>query len=41
MRRFMFKVSYSKDGMQGVIKEGAASRVTTIEKLAAGMGGST
>jgi len=40
MRRFMFKVSYTKDGMQGVIKEGAASRVTTIEKMAAGMGGS-
>lgn len=40
MRRFMFKVSYSKEGMQGVIKEGAASRRTTIEKLAADMGGS-
>jgi uncharacterized protein with GYD domain len=40
MRRFMFKVSYTKDGMQGVIKEGAASRQATIEKMAAGMGGS-
>lgn len=40
MRRFMFRVSYSKDGMQGVIKEGAASRRTTIEKMAADMGGS-
>jgi uncharacterized protein with GYD domain len=36
----MFKVSYSKEGMQGVIKEGAASRVSAIEKMAADMGGS-
>lgn len=40
MQRFMFKVSYTKDGMQGVIKEGGASRKTTIEKMAADMGGS-
>ena len=40
MKRFMFKVSYSKEGMQGVIKEGAASRRTAIEKMAAEMGGS-
>ena len=40
MRRFMFKVSYSREGMQGVLEEGAASRVTTIEKMAADMGGS-
>jgi uncharacterized protein with GYD domain len=40
MKRFMFKVSYTKDGMQGVLKEGGASRVTTIEKMAADMGGS-
>jgi uncharacterized protein with GYD domain len=40
MRRFMFKVSYSTEGMAGVIKEGAASRVSAIEKMAADMGGS-
>lgn len=40
MRRYMFKVSYSKEGMAGVISEGAASRVTAIEKMAADMGGS-
>lgn len=40
MARFMFKVSYSKEGMQGVIKEGAANRKTFIEKMAAEMGGS-
>jgi len=40
MARFMFKVSYSKEGMQGVLKEGAASRRTFMEKMAADMGGS-
>ncbi|MEX1262734.1 MAG: GYD domain-containing protein [Actinomycetota bacterium] len=40
MARFMFKVSYSKEGMQGVIKEGAVNRKTFIEKMAAEMGGS-
>ena len=40
MKRFLFKGSYSKEGMQGVVKEGAASRVTAVEKMAADMGGS-
>ena len=40
MARFLFKVSYSREGMQGVIKEGAANRRTFIEKMAADMGGS-
>ncbi len=40
MARFMFKVSYTKDGMQGVMKEGAVSRRAFIEKMASEMGGS-
>ena len=40
MARFLFKVCYTKDGMQGVVKEGAAGRRATIVKLAAEMGGS-
>ncbi|HSL09876.1 MAG TPA: GYD domain-containing protein [Actinomycetota bacterium] len=40
MARFLYKVSYTKDGMQGVIKEGAVNRRATIEKLASEMGGS-
>ena len=40
MRRFLYKVSYTSDGMQGVMKEGAVSRRTFIEKMAADMGGS-
>ena len=39
MARFMFKVSYTKDGMQGVMKEGAVSRRTFIEKMASEMAG--
>jgi uncharacterized protein with GYD domain len=40
MARYMFKVSYSKEGMQGVMKEGAANRRDFISKMAAEMGGS-
>lgn len=40
MKRYLFKVSYSKEGMQGVLKEGAVSRRTFIEKMASEMGGS-
>jgi uncharacterized protein with GYD domain len=40
MARFMFKVRYTKDGMQGVMKEGAVGRRTFIEKMASEMGGS-
>jgi uncharacterized protein with GYD domain len=40
MARFLFKVSYTKEGMQGVMKEGAASRRIFIEKMAADIGGS-
>jgi uncharacterized protein with GYD domain len=39
MPKYMFKVSYSVDGMRGVVKEGGANRAGFIEKLAAGMGG--
>ena len=40
MARVLYKVSYTKEGMQGVIKEGAVGRRATIEKLASEMGGS-
>jgi uncharacterized protein with GYD domain len=40
MGRFLFKVCYTKEGMQGVLKEGAAGRRASIEKLAGEMGGS-
>ena len=40
MSRYMFKVSYSAAGMQGLVKEGAEHRQTFIAKMAAEMGGS-
>jgi uncharacterized protein with GYD domain len=39
MPKYMYKVSYSVDGLRGVVKEGAASRAAFIEKLIAKLGG--
>lgn len=39
MAKYLWKVSYSVDGLRGVMKEGAASRATFIEKLTANIGG--
>ena len=40
MARYLFEVSYSVDGVKGVMKEGAENRKTFIAKMAADMGGS-
>lgn len=40
MPRYLFKVSYSVDGVKGVMKEGAENRATFIGKMLADMGGS-
>lgn len=37
--KYLWAVSYTKAGMEGLLKEGGTSRRTTIEKLAANMGG--
>lgn len=37
--KYLWRVSYSQDGMKGVLKEGGTSRRTMIEKVAANMGG--
>ena len=39
MAKYLWTVSYSVDGLRGVMKEGAASRASFIEKLVANMGG--
>jgi uncharacterized protein with GYD domain len=39
MGRYLFKVSYSVDGLKGVIHEGAEHRTSFIAKMAADMGG--
>jgi uncharacterized protein with GYD domain len=40
MGRYLFKVSYSVDGLKGVVKQGAANRAEFISKMAANLGGS-
>lgn len=39
MPQYLFRASYSVQGIQGVMKEGATSRVKAIEDLAASVGG--
>jgi len=39
MPHFMFKAHYSQTGIQGVLKEGAASRVAAVTELVASVGG--
>jgi uncharacterized protein with GYD domain len=37
--KYLWEVSYTSDGMKGVVKEGGTSRRSMIEKLASSMGG--
>ena len=39
MPHFLFRASYTQQGIQGVMKEGANSRVKAVEALAASVGG--
>ena len=39
MPKYLFKVSYSVEGLRGVTKEGAASRADFIGKLVSNLGG--
>jgi uncharacterized protein with GYD domain len=40
MAKYLTKVSYNAEGTKGVMKEGGSSRVATVEKALAGIGGS-
>lgn len=40
MPKYLFEVSYTAEGMKGILKEGGTSRRTMIDKLASNMGGS-
>jgi uncharacterized protein with GYD domain len=40
MAKYMIQASYTQAGVQGLMKEGAASRVDHIGQLASGLGGS-
>lgn len=37
--KYLWEVSYTSDGMKGVLKEGGSSRREMVEKLASNMGG--
>lgn len=39
MAKYLWKVSYSAEGVGGVVKEGGSSRRATVEKLVSGLGG--
>lgn len=39
MAAYLLKVSYNAEGIKGVMKEGGSSRVATVEKALAGLGG--
>lgn len=39
MAKYLWEVSYTSDGMKGVLKEGGTSRRTMVENLASSMGG--
>lgn len=40
MAKYLLKVSYSADGLKGVMKEGGTSRVKAVERALGGLGGS-
>ncbi len=40
MPKFMLKVSYTPEGMKGLLREGGTRRRSTIEELARSLGGS-
>lgn len=40
MPKYLLKVSYSPEGIKGVMKEGGTARAATIEKMTANLGGS-
>ena len=40
MSKYLLKVSYTPEGIKGVVKAGGSSRVTAVENALAGVGGS-
>jgi uncharacterized protein with GYD domain len=39
MAKFLWKASYTSDGVRGVLKDGGTGRRATIDKLVEGLGG--
>lgn len=40
MAKYMLKVSYSQQGLKGIMSNGGTARVNAVEKLVSGVGGS-
>ena len=40
MAKYLWQISYTQDGMKGLMNEGGTGRRTMVEKLAQNMGGS-
>jgi uncharacterized protein with GYD domain len=40
MAKYLVKASYGADGIKGVLKEGASSRVAVVKSMMEGLGGS-
>ena len=40
MGKYLLKVSYTPDGIKGVMKDGGTARKSAVEKMLAGVGGS-
>ena len=40
MSKYLLKVSYSPQGLKGVMSGGGSARVTAVEKMLSGLGGS-
>jgi len=39
MAKFLWKASYTSDGVKGVLKEGGSGRQSAVEKVVEGLGG--
>lgn len=39
MAKFLWKASYTSDGVKGVLKEGGTGRRAAVEKVVEGLGG--
>src|SRR5438128_12699290 len=40
MAKYMIQANYSPEGLQGILRDGGSSRVSAVEKMISGLGGS-
>jgi uncharacterized protein with GYD domain len=39
MPHYLFRASYTRQGLEGIMKDGAASRIAAVEQMTASVGG--